>query len=67
MVLHITFSRLALRTVENYDQLDEDWLKDKPYELRVILGREDFLGSTTIERGSADYTTIPKTFTWAKT
>lgn len=67
VVLHITFSRLALRTVENYDHLDEDWLKDKPHQLRVMLGREDFLGSTTIERGSADYSLIPKTFTWAKT
>ena len=60
MVLHITFSRLALRTVENYDHLNEAWLKDKPYELSVMLGREDFLGST-------DYSAIPKTFTWAKT
>ncbi len=67
VVLHITFSRLALRTVENYDHLNEAWLKDKPYELSVMLGREDFLGSTTIERGSADYSAIPKTFTWAKT
>ncbi len=67
VVLHITFSRLALRTVENYDHLDEEWLKDKSYQLRVMLGREDFLGSTTIARGSADYSTIPKTFTWAKT
>lgn len=67
VVLHITFSRLALRTVENYDHLTEEWLQDKPYELSQLLGREDFLGSTTIERGSADYTLIPKTFTQAKT
>ena len=67
VVLHITFSRLALRTVENYDHLDEKWLDGKPHELSIMLGREDFLGSTTIARGSADYTKIPKTFTWAKT
>ncbi|MFQ5926331.1 MAG: phytanoyl-CoA dioxygenase family protein [Terriglobia bacterium] len=67
VVLHITFSRLALRTVENYDHLDEEWLEGKPYELRVMLGREDFLGSTTIARGFADYSKIPRTFTWAKT
>ena len=67
VVLHITFSRLALRTVENYDHLDEKWLDGKPRELSMMLGREDFLGSTTIARGSADYTKIPKTFTWAKT
>ena len=26
--------------VESYDFLDEEWLKGKPYELRVLLGRE---------------------------
>ncbi len=66
-MLHITFGRLALRTVENYDHLDEAWLAGKPRELSVMLGREDFLGNTTIARGSADYTRIPKTFAWAKT
>lgn len=67
VVLHITFSRLALRTVETYDHLDEEWLEGKPYELRVMLGREDFLGTTTIARGSADYSKLPRSFTWAKT
>lgn len=67
VVLHITFGRLALRTVENYDHLDEAWLEGKPEPLRTLLGRDDFLGSTTIERGSADYSLIPRTFGWAKT
>ena len=67
VVLHITFSRLALRTVENYDHLDAAWLEGKPEAMRILLGREDFLGSTTIERGSADYSLIPRTFAWAKT
>lgn len=67
VVLHITFSRLALRPVENYDHLDEAWLAGRPAALRVMLGREDFLGSTTIARGFADYSLIPRTFTWAKT
>ena len=67
VVLHITFSRLALRTVENYDHLDEEWLQGKPHPLSIMLGREDFLGSTTIARGSADYSKLPRTFTWAKT
>lgn len=67
VVLHITFSRLALRTVENYDHLDEGWLEGKPEQLAVMLGRCDFLGSTTIARGSADYSKIPETFSWAKT
>lgn len=64
VVLHITFSRLALRPVECYDSLDEEWLKDKPDEMRVILGREDFLGAT---RGAFfDPPKIQKTFNWAK-
>jgi len=67
VVLHITFSRLALRPVENYDHLDESWLESRAPEFSVMLGREDFLGSTTIARGSADYSKIPRTFTWAKT
>ncbi|MCY3966214.1 MAG: phytanoyl-CoA dioxygenase family protein [Acidobacteria bacterium] len=67
VVLHITFSRLALRPVEDYSHLDEGWLEDKPWPLRVMLGREDFLGSTTIARGHADYTHLVRTFNWAKT
>ena len=66
-MLHTTFSRLACRTVENYDHLDEAWLEGRPWELRVLLGREDFLGSTTMERGHADYANLPRTFDWAKT
>lgn len=67
VVLHITFGRMALRTVENYDHLDEAWLAGKPFALRVMLGREDFLGSTTVERGHADYQLLPRTFSWART
>ena len=67
VVVHITFSRLALRPVEDYTHLDEKWLEGKPYPLRVMLGREDFLGSTTIARGHADYAHLARTFNWAKT
>ena len=66
VVLHIPFSRLALRPVANYDFLDEALLEHQPEELRILLGREDFLGSSTIERGFADYTKIPKTFDWVR-
>jgi hypothetical protein len=64
VVLHITFGRLALRPVESYDHLGEEWLKGKPEALRILLGREDFLGKSGL--GGADYTRIPKTFEWAK-
>ncbi|MGE4609497.1 MAG: phytanoyl-CoA dioxygenase family protein, partial [Myxococcota bacterium] len=43
VVLHTTFSRMAMRPIENYDFLGDDWLADKSYEMRVLLGREDFL------------------------
>ena len=46
-VLHVTYSRLALRPIECYDYLGEDCLAGKPYEMRVLLGREDFLNTTT--------------------
>ncbi|TDJ33067.1 MAG: hypothetical protein E2O61_13015 [Gammaproteobacteria bacterium] len=65
VVLHITYSRLALRPVESYDFLDEDWLEGKPYEMRVILGREDFLN--TSQGGFAHGEKLPRTMDWAKT
>ena len=64
VVLHTTFSRLLMRPVECYDYLDEDWLKDKPYEMRVILGREDFLNTTS--GAFSDLPKIQRTFNWAK-
>ena len=65
VVLHITFSRLAMRPVECYDFLGEDWLEGKPYEMRVMLGREDFLN--TPEGGFAHGAKLPRTMDWAKT
>ncbi len=66
VVLHTTYSRLALRPIECYDNLDEDWLKDKPYEMRVLLGREDFL-NTTAGAFAAGTEPLIRTMTWAKT
>ena len=43
VVLHMTFGRMSLRQIENYRFLDAAWLKDKPYAMRIILGREDGL------------------------
>mgnify|MGYP001275690807 CR=1 FL=1 len=66
VVLHITFSRLALRPVESYDHLDEDWLADKPEKMREILGRCDFLNKTggAYSHGAE---TMARTMNWAKT
>ena len=64
VVLHVTYSRLALRPVECYDFLDEEWLKDKPYEMRVLLGREDFLN--TREGAFHHGLKIQTTMNWSK-
>jgi len=68
VVIHITFCRLALRPVESYDHLDEKWLKDKPQELSVLLGRDDFLGHKDYKKGGAggEVEKLVKTFTWAR-
>ena len=65
VVLHITFSRLALRPVECYDHLGEDWLEGKPEKMSEILGREDFLN----KRGGAfsNVAKLQRTMAWAKT
>ena len=64
VVAHITFSRLAMRPIENYDFPGEDWLEGKPYEMRVMLGREDFLN----KRGTmAEMDKIANTMNWSKT
>ncbi len=64
VVLHITYSRLALRPVECYDHLGEDWLEGKDYKMRVLLGREDFLN----KRGGAfeNPARLARTMNWAK-
>ncbi len=65
VVLHITFSRLALRTVENYDHLDEAWLEGKAPELRTMLGRDDHFGKST-NRGP-DFQRLLNTANWVNT
>lgn len=64
VVLHITFSRLALRPVENYAHLDEDWLASRDPRFRQILGREDFLGRSDF--AGPDYSRVPQTFVWTR-
>lgn len=54
VVMHMTYSRIALRTVEDYSHLGDDYLEGKPAELRTLLGRDDFFGSTTVASGGAN-------------
>ena len=66
VVLHVSYSRLALRPIERYEHLDEAWLADKPYEMRVLLGREDFLDTAEGAYGGG-LERLMRTFEWAKT
>ena len=40
----------------------EEWLKDKPKSMRSMLGREDFLGTSTEYSGGTDRSKTIKTF-----
>ena len=62
VVLHISFSRLMMRTIENYDHLDESWLKNKNSKIRTMLGRDDFLGTSSKTSGGTDRSKTIKTF-----
>ena len=55
-----------MRPIENYDHLDEKYLRKKPKELRIMLGREDFLGTTSKTSGGADRSKTVKTFNWSQ-
>ena len=64
VVFHATFCRLAVRPIESYDHLGEAWLKDQPYVMRVLLGREDFLQSHgALAHGAEAY---KRTVTWGR-
>ncbi|MEE2913440.1 MAG: phytanoyl-CoA dioxygenase family protein [Pseudomonadota bacterium] len=66
VVLHITYSRLALRPVECYDELDDEWLSGQPAVMRTLLGREDFL-NTTGGAYAGGIEKLGRTFVWART
>ena len=53
VVLHITYTRVGFAPVEDYRHLDDAWLAGQPPEVATLLGRENFLGKTTLESGGA--------------
>ena len=53
VVLHITYTRVGFAPVEDYRDLDEAWLAGQPPVMATLLGRENFLGKTTLESGGA--------------
>ncbi len=67
VVLHMTYSRLALRTVEDYSHIGQDLLDRNPPEMATLLGRSDFFGSTTATSGGADMKLFRKTAAQSKT
>ena len=68
VVLHITFNRLALRTIDSYDHLDEEWLKGKPKELSTMLGREGYFGHNDPKGAGAsqDIEGLKRAFKWGR-
>lgn len=54
VVLHLTYSRVALRPIEDYSHLGDAFLEGQPETMRSLLGRDSFFGSTTSTSGAAD-------------
>jgi ectoine hydroxylase-related dioxygenase (phytanoyl-CoA dioxygenase family) len=54
VVLHMTYTRLSFRPVEDYRHLDDEWLASRPPELATLLGRDDFLQHRRMAEGFAD-------------
>jgi hypothetical protein len=44
VVLHMTFTRIGMQPIENYDHLGDDWFAGKDPALPALLGRHNFLG-----------------------
>ena len=62
VVLHITYTRVGFAPVEDYRDLDEAWLAGQPPVMATLLGRENFLGKTTLESGGAIGPLLQKTY-----
>ena len=62
VVLHMTYTRLGMQPIENYDHLDTDWFADKPAALRTLLGREHFLGRTRDRKANPEDDLLSKTY-----
>jgi Protein involved in biosynthesis of mitomycin antibiotics/polyketide fumonisin len=62
VVLHTTYTRIGLETVEDYRHLGDDWLADKPPEMAGLLGRKLFFGSTTATSGATNPALLQNTY-----
>lgn len=67
VVLFITYTRVALRPLECYDYLDDSWIAGKSFDMRVLLGREDGLGTELGALGSIDnISKLIRMMNWSK-
>ncbi len=66
VVLHITYSRLALRPIEDYGHLADEFLEANPPEMATLLGRTDFFSTTTPTSGGVDYREFTRTAATSK-
>jgi hypothetical protein len=62
VVLHMTYTRLGFAPVEDYRHLGDAWLADQPPPMATLLGRDHFLGKTTVESGGAVGPLLQKTY-----
>jgi hypothetical protein len=66
-VLYLSYCRLALCPKESYHHLGDEWLADKPFEMRVLLGREDGLDTSLGAIGSIDnFAKFVRMTNWSK-
>jgi hypothetical protein len=61
VVLHMTYSRIALRPLEDYSHLGQEFLDRNPPAMATLLGRTDVFGSTTPTSGGVDMTLFRQT------
>jgi hypothetical protein len=54
VVLHITYSRVALRPLEDYSHLTQAFLDRNPPAMAALLGRNSAFGTTTVKSGGVD-------------
>lgn len=62
VVLHMTYTRIGMETVEDYRHLDDAWLADQPPAMADLLGRRLFFGSTTETSGTSDPALLQGTY-----
>lgn len=62
VVLHMTYTRIGMQPIDNYDHLEDAWLAGKNPQLRGLLGRDLFFRSTTETNGSTDVDLLQNTY-----